>query len=338
VSSTELIRQVVKRLWRRKLLVLVAGVAISLGLFFYAKTKRPVYTAKATIFPLTNALDNSLSSNTLSGILGLGEATKTFSSEATINIIELSLSRYVRECVANVRMPAFGNKTVADLLIEDQNEHRSPLQQPGKLPRDSIAAAVTGGELLRTCIGAKMTKNGLLELSFTHPKQDLITPVANVLISKVSQFYTDLKIRKAQADYQFTVRKVDSLDAILNGIDRKAISIQNTTLFAPDRLEYDIPKQKVNADKQRFLRQREISLNNQEEALWRLQKSTPIISVLDTPTEPFTISRPSAVLYAAIGFIAGSLFVAFLLVSGLLYHYGVSEFKVALAGDANASG
>jgi len=66
------------------------------------------------------------------------------------------------------------------------------------------------------------------------------------------------------------------------------------------------------SDRQRYIRQRDISLNNQEEALWRLQKLTPIISVLDKPTEPFTQNKTSAVMYLLIGFIAGSIIAAFI--------------------------
>ncbi|MEO5888677.1 MAG: Wzz/FepE/Etk N-terminal domain-containing protein [Ferruginibacter sp.] len=333
MKTTELIRGILQRLARFKILILAAGIAAALLLFFYAKSKRPVYTAKATIFPLTSTLENSLSSNTLSGILGLGDAPKSFSSEATINIIELTLSRYVREAVAAERLKSFGNKTITQLLIEDYNSNRSFLEKDIPLPADSITATIEGGELLKAGIVAKMSKNGVLEVYFSHANKALISPVSYVLIDKVSQFYIDLKIKKATADYNFTVKKIDSLDAILSTVDRRAIRMQNTTLFAPDRLEYEIPKDRINADKQRYTRQRDISLNNQEEALWRLQKLTPIISVLDKPTEPFTVSKPSALIYAIIGLITGSLLAAFLLVFGLLYKYVKSEIHRSLLDD-----
>ncbi|MEP7108851.1 MAG: hypothetical protein ABI760_12735 [Ferruginibacter sp.] len=332
MDTTELIRAIIKRLGKYRILILSAGFLAALLLFFYAKSKRPVYTSKATIFPLTNALDNSLSSNTLSGILGLGEAPKSFSNEASINIIELTLSRYVIESVASARLPVFGNKTISELLIRDHNSHSSFFEKSIKLPADSIAAAVAGAEFLKPGIIAKMSKNGVLEIYFSHPDKSLISPISFVLIDRVSQFYIDLKIRKATADYNFTVMKIDSLDAKLNSIDKRAIRMQNSTLFTPDKLEYEIPKDKINSDKQRYLRQRDISLNNQEEALWRLQKLTPIISVLDKPTEPFTVNKSPVLLYAIIGFFAGCLVTAFFSVLPVLYKFIKNEIHRRLAG------
>ena len=58
-----------------------------------------------------------------------------------------------------------------------------------------------------------MSKNGVLEIYFSNTNKALITPVTNVLIDKLSQFYIDLKISKALADYNFTVNKIDSLEA-----------------------------------------------------------------------------------------------------------------------------
>jgi len=313
--------------------MLGVGIAVSLLLFFYARSKRPEYTAKATVFPLTNTTENSLTTNALSGILGLADAPKSFSSEATINIIELSLSRFVRESVAATRLMAFGNKTITELLVQDFNNHHSFLEKEIKLPKDSVALATLGGEMLKAGIVAKMSKNGVLELYFSHKNRSLVSPVSFTLIDIVSQFYIDLKIRKATADYDFTVKKIDSLDGILNNIDKRAIRIQNTTLFAPNKLEYEIPKERVNADKQRYVRQRDISLNNQEEAIWRLQKQTPIISVLDKPTEPFTVNKPSALLYAMVGFIAGFILTAFLSVAELLYRYVKNEIYKSLFGN-----
>jgi len=338
VTTTELLKAIFIRLGRFKMLMLGAGIATALLLFFYARSIRPEYTAKATVFPLTNTTENSLTTNALSGILGLADAPKSFSSEATINIIELSLSRFVRESVATTRLTAFGNKSITELLVQDLNSHLSFLEKEITLPKDSVALATLGGEVLKEGIVAKMSKNGVLELYFSHKNRSLVSPVSFTLINKVSQFYIDLKIKKATADYDFTVKKIDSLDGILNNIDKRAIRIQNTTLFAPDKLEYEIPKESVNADKHRYVRQRDISLNNQEEAIWRLQKQTPIISMLDKPTEPFTVNKPSPLLYAMGGFIAGFLLIAFLSVAGLLVRYVKNEIYKSLFGtDVSAA-
>ncbi len=337
MTTPELIRRILNKLGRYKYLILAFGVVCGLLMFFYVKSKRPVYTAKATVFPLSNASDNGLSTNTLSGLLGLGEAPKSLSNEAAINIIELTLSRFVRESVASTPLPEFGNKTITWLLVNDFNRNKGMFEKEIRLPSDSLGQAVLGGELLKPGVVAKMSKNGMLELYYSHTDRKLLSPISYVLIDKISQFYIDLKIKKARADYEFTVRKIDSLDDIINNVDRKAVRLQNTTLFAPERLEYDIPRERISLDKQRFVKQRDISLNNQEEALWRLQKLTPIISVLDKPTEPFYVSKPSYALYITAGFIGGLILAALLSVSGVLYVYSKSEIQSSIFGDEQAA-
>ena len=333
LTTTDLIRQSMNRLFKFRFLIIAAGIACALLLFFYARNTRPIYTAKASLFPLSNASENGLNTNTLSGLLGLGETPKSFSNEAAINIIELGMSRFVRESVAATRLPGFGNQTITALLVDDLNKHKSYFDKEMKLPADSLAQAVLGGELLRPFIVAKLSKNGMLELYYASTNKSLVTPVSYVLIDIISQFYIDLKIRKARADYNFTVRKIDSLDAIIDNVDRRSVRLQNTTLFAPDRLEFDIPRERINSDKSRFVKQRDISLNNQEEALWRLQKLTPIISVLDKPTEPFNVTKPSYALYVGIGLFAGWIISALLIVSGLLVRYARSEVEASIFGE-----
>ena len=309
-------------------------MAVALLLYFYAKNTRPIYTAKATVFPLNTPSDNSISSSALSGILGIEGPSKSFSSEASINIVELTLSRNVRQRVATTKLPQFGNKTVTELLVQDLNDHKSFTAKNIKLPVDSEALSLMGSELLKDAITAKMSKNGVLELYFSSTYKELITPVTTILIDKLSQFYIDLKITKALADYNFTIKKIDSLQGMLNLVDKKAVVMQNSTYFTPiDRLEYELPKENLSMEKTRVLRQRDLSVNNREEATWRLQKATPIISVLDKPTEPFTVVKSSSIVFTIIGFIVGCIIAALFLIGGLIYKYIKAEIYKSLFSD-----
>ena len=334
MTSTELIKKIFRKLGRYKMLIITCGIALGTLLFFYAKNKRPVYTAKATVFPLTAPTDNTLSSSALSGLLGIEGSPKSFSNEAAINIIELSLSRTLRQRVAASRLPQFGNKTITELIVQDINTNKHFYTSTVTLPDDSLSMAIIGGELLENNINAKMSKNGVLELYFSNTDKQLITPIANVFIDKLSQFYIDLKITKALADYNFTIKKIDSLETMITSIDKKAVAMQNSTFFTPvEKLEYSIPKENISMEKNRISRQRDISVNNREEATWRLQKVTPIISVLDKPTEPFTVSGPSPLLYCIAGLIAGCILTTLLLISGLLFRYIKAEMYKSFFGN-----
>ncbi len=333
MTSPELIKGIFIKLRKYKILVLAAGIFVALLFFFYARVGRPVYTAKATVFPLSNQSENSISSSALSGLLGIESSSKSFSSEASINIVELTLSRNVKQKVAATRLPQFGNKTIAELLIDDQNNHSFFWEKPQKMSADSEALASIGADILTEDLTAKMSKNGILEIYFSNPNKPLITPITNVVIDKLSQFYIDLKISKALADYNFTANKIDSLEGMLSRVDKKAVVMQNTTFFTPDRLEYGLPKENLSMEKSRIIRQRDLSVNNREEATWRLQKATPIISVLDQPTEPFSITKNSSILFGIGGFVAGSLVCILFLLSGLIYRYTKSEIYKSIFGD-----
>ena len=334
MNSTDLIRQIFSRIQKYKVVVLVTGILFALLMFFYARDKRTTYTAKATVFPLTSPTDNAISNSMLSGILGLGDAPKSFSNEATINIIELALSRSIREAVAMTRLPKFENKTVAELLIKDINEHQTFLSKEVTVPADSLSLAIKAGEILKPNINAKMSKNGVLELYYTGTREDLMTPVSNVLVEKLSKFYIDLKRQKALDDYNFTLDKIDSLQRMINRVDREAVGLQKQTMFTPvELLQYAIPKENVSSEKTRILRQRDMYINNRDEAVWRLQKVTPIISVLDKPTAPFDVVTQPIILMLIVGFILGFFLGTLTLISGLLYKFAKDEIYKSIFGN-----
>ena len=333
----ELIRNIFYKISRFKWLILLSGIILAVGFFFYSRKVAPIYTSRATVFPLTASNDNSGATSQLSAILGISETPKSFSQEASINIVELAQSRNTREAVALQRLPDFGNKTVAALLIENFNNTRSLFEPAIQMPTDSISLAATGGNLLKAGFSARINKNGILEINFSSTDMKLVAPVSYQFIEKISEFYKELKMKKAKLDYDFTIRKIDSLETVLNVYDKKAVRMANTTLFvSPEKIEYQIPKENLVNEKERVMRQRDASANNREEALWRLQKVTPIIAILDKPDPPYDIKKPSALLYAVIGFILGIIIAACLVISGNLYRYAKAEAKKAILGSPDA--
>jgi len=337
VTYHELIRNIFYKISRFKWLILLSGIILAVGFFFYSRKVAPIYTSRATVFPLTATNDNSGATSQLSAILGISETPKSFSQEASINIVELAQSRNTREAVALQRLPDFGNKTIAALLIENFNSTRSLFEPAIKMPADSITLAATGGNLLKAGFSARINKNGILEINFSSTDMKLVAPVSYQFIEKISEFYKELKMKKAKLDYDFTLRKIDSLETVLNVYDKKAVRMANTTLFvSPEKIEYQIPKENLVNEKDRVMRQRDASANNREEALWRLQKVTPIIAILDKPDPPYDIKKPSALLYAVIGFILGIIIAACLVISGNLYRYAKAEAKKAILGSPDA--
>lgn len=334
MSTTEFLKAIFNRLKRFKILILIIGLSFASLLLIYSLIKKPLYTAEATLFPLTTAPENSLSSSALSGLLGLADGGgKSFSSEAAINIIELTLSRNVREAVAITKMPAYGNKTVTEVLIEEANKNKWFFAKKLKLPTDSFNIGMTGGIMLKPKLAAKMSKNGVLILNFSYTNKELLEPITNIFIEKISQFYIELKRQKALADYNFTVSKIDSLQGIVSAMDNREIRLQNTTMFTPNMLQYNLPKTNLSEEKSRIARQRDMAIGNRDEALWRLQKVTPIISILDKPTPPYETTKPSPVVLTLIGFMIGCILGSFLFIYKLIYQFVKSEVYKSIFGS-----
>ncbi|NMD28296.1 MAG: hypothetical protein GYA79_01135, partial [Bacteroidetes bacterium] len=192
MTSKELTRKVFIRMGKLKLILLICGVGCAILFYLLTKTISVEYTGTATIFPLTASNESSSTSNLLKELTGASEMPKSFSQEASINIVELAMSRRTREAVALERLPQFGNKTISELLIDAENDKKSFLSAKVDMPKTDSALKAVGGEILNNLQTAKFTKNGLLELSFTNTNKQLITPVTNIIINKISQFYIDL--------------------------------------------------------------------------------------------------------------------------------------------------
>ncbi len=322
------ISTVYTRLSRLKYFILIMGILVATVCFIYCKNIPKVYTSKATVFPLNATNDNANAASALSNMLGLTETPKSFIQEASINIVDLALSRNTREAVALERIPQMENKTIAELMINEYNKRKAIYKPSISVPSQNELLAAIGGDLLKGNFFAKINKNGILEINFSTTNENMVGPVSYMFVEKISAFYKELKMRKAKLDYDFMSLKVDSLESVLQSFDKTAIGMSNTTMFvASDKLQYQLPKENLGNEKSRVMRQRDLSTDNREEALWRLQKVTPIIAMLDKPDPPYETYKPSSIIYAVIGFFLSIILITLALIALPTYHYLKSEIK-----------
>ncbi len=325
MNSIELIKQLINRLKKFSWLIVIIA-AVSGGFFYYmARQSVLLFTSKATVFPLNGTAESSPGS-TISNLLGLGDATKSFTGDASINIVELANSRRTREAVAMERIPSMRNRTVSELMIEENNKHIGFMQNIKiEKPLDSLAQINIASNLLRFAFVAKINKNGILELYFSNSNQELVRHVSYIYIDKLSEFYIDLKKKKAQIDFEFAVKKADSLLLVLNALDKRAIALDESTFFTNDGLKrYNLPKLNLAQDKQTVQSQYYYAVNNRESAAYRLQKETPIIEPLDRPEPPYDTSSKSKMIYTMIGLLLGSI-IGILLVSWKIINKYMSD-------------
>ena len=310
MNNIELIKQIVKRLKKFSWLIVIIALLFGGLFYFMANQSVPMYTSKSTVFPLNSTSDNNISGSAISSILGLSDAPKSFSGEASINIVELATSRRTREAVVQTRVPSMQNKKIADLIIEENNKHIGFMQNEEvfTVKNDTTRTINTASSMIKPAFSAKINKNGILELYFSNTNKELVRAISYVFIEKISDFYIDLKKKKAQIDYEFAVKKTDSLNNVLEGLDKRAIHLDETTFFTNDELKrFNLPKLNLDQDKQTVQSQYYYAVNNREAAAYKLQKETPIIEPLDKPEGPYDEETKSKKLYIIIGLILGAL-------------------------------
>ncbi len=327
MSNFELIKQLLNRLKKFSWLIILIAIIFCAGFVYLSKQGVTVFNSKFTVFPLNSTSDNTISSSAISNILGLADAPKSFTGDASINIVELASSRRTREAVAATRIPSLGNKTVAELLIDEHNAHTGFMKnvpiETKKL--DSIGIINIASSMLGGTFNCKVGKNGILELFFYNSNPKIVEKVSYAFIDKISEFYISLKKKKALIDYQFAVQKADSLRMVLNGLDRRMISLDESTFFTnQELLRYSIPKQNTAQDKATVQSQYYYAVNNREAAAYKLQKETPIIEILDKPEGPYNSASKSPKMYGILGFLLGA-FIGIILISWKVINYYIQE-------------
>lgn len=338
MTNTELIQRIVLRLKKFRWLILLGGMITGAAGFFYARSVPPVYSVTSSMYPLTNAKEISNSVSGITAILGgASGGAKSISEEANVNIEEVGKSRKVREAVCSERLPSRGNQTIARALIAEYNDKRGfkPAIPKPVTEEDAVSKASL---LLAGNYTFKPNKNNLLQLTVSSTDPSLLEPLSLLMAEKIALFYTELKVEKAKADYDFIRGKVDSLDQELTILDRKRIYANEHGLFVPqDRLRYTVPQENIENEKMRVWNQKSGTAANREEALWRLQKVTPIIKIMDRPQPPYAVAKPSSVVYGAAGFFIGCLLVIIACVVGILYKYAGTQVNNALFPTSNTT-
>jgi uncharacterized protein involved in exopolysaccharide biosynthesis len=336
MTTQELTAAIFKRLKKVRLIIIAVAVAAAFALVLYAKQKPVTYTSRSSVFPLTSSNDNNATSSTLSALLGT-ESIKSFSDDASINIIELAQSRTTREEVASIRDSSMGNKTIAELLVDDINTHRGWFEPKVKMPGNEYALITWAGQVLKGGLNATINKNNMLILSYTGRSPDLVRVISYGFINKISLFYIQLKQEKARRDFEFATGKVDSLRTVMNAKDNQLIAIDKRTLFTNTaKLEFRVPTENLLADKQMIRQQYAQAVANQQNAAYKLQKATPLIKILDRPEPPYDVENKSAVLYGFIGLFAGMILTSLLFVSGIILKFIRQEIHQALFGTGTS--
>ncbi len=331
MNAQDLTRAILLRITRRWVWIVGLGIIFAIMMIVYAKRSPVYYTSSATIFPLT-AGDNS-NNSVLSALMGSGDNGKSFTDENSVNITELAVSRTTREAVASVHIPSMGNKTIAQLLLDEYRKNKTSFDKDISYQPNDPALVIWASNVLGRNLNASISKTSSFILNYSGLTPELVKVISYAFIDKISAFYIELKREKAKRDFEFASGKVDSLRSVMNSKDQKLIEMDQRTLFTnTTKLEYRVPTENVVADKQMIRAQYANAVANQQNAAYKLQKATPVIKVLDKPEPPYSKSGKSALIYGVGGFGAGAIISILCIIFPLLIGYGRHEYEKILEG------
>lgn len=330
MNTAALIQDLLKRLKKTFWIIGIIGAIVAYGFYYHTKQQVIRYTSKATLFPLSGTVPTP---GTIGAALGLQEQSNgQFGNEASINIIDLASSRYTTSVVSATRLPEFGNKTVAELLILENNKFLGYNQNIEiKMPKDTSAIIGIGSSILRSAFNAKVGKTGILEMYVTSTNTELLKAITYIYVDRLSEFYINLKKKKAQNDLYFAVSKADSLKKVLDNLNARIIDLDEHTYFTNTELpRYSIPKLDLQQEKANVQAQFNYSISNREAAAYRLQKETPIMQILDKPDPPYDTKVKSKVFAALVGFALGAFIGLILVLWPVISKYVGAELNKAI--------
>ncbi|MEO6836968.1 MAG: Wzz/FepE/Etk N-terminal domain-containing protein [Ginsengibacter sp.] len=334
MTSQELTIEFFEKLKRHKYLIICVSIIFAGILSVYALKTPVTYTSRSTIFPLTGGGDNSSASSALSALFGGGGDSKSFTDDASVNIVELAQSRTTREEVAAMIDSSQGNKTIAELLITDINNHRSFLEPKMQMPVDKKTTIAIAAGILGNGLTASINKNNSFVLTYTGRSPELVRTISYGFIEKISAFYIDLKREKAKRDFEFATSKVDSLNKVLNSKDNELIALDKRTLFTNTaKMQFRVPTENLITDKQMLRQQYAVAVANQQNAAYTLQKATPVMKVLDNPDPPYDVQNKSPLMYGFIGFFIGLIITILYSSLRLFIRYAKEEASKAIYGE-----
>lgn len=317
--------------WTKYLLskwyILIISVVIggSIG-FFYAKSKKPMYTATTT-FVLESGEGASGGMGQMAGLAALAGLDLGQSGGSIFqgdNLYELYKSRKMIEAV--LLLPSESDSST--LLINryfDTNEEKKGWKKnqpellkinfakvvPNELlrARDSILQKVVQDININNLVVAKLDKkSAIIKVDVKSTNEIFSKEFNEALVSEVNDFYVKTKTKKSLANIEILQHKTDSVRAVMNGsIVASASVIDATPNLNPTRqAQRLIPTQRSQFSAETNKAILGQLVQNLEMSKMALLKEAPLIQKLDEPIYPLKVdvlSKTKAMVIGALFFV-----------------------------------
>jgi len=332
--------------WRyllSKWLIIVAfGLLGGVLGFWYATTKKPIYTATTT-FVLEDEKGGGLGS--LAGLasmagVDIGGGGGIFQGD---NILGLYKSRMMLEQTLLTPIEINGKKQLlVDRYIEFNDLRKAWAKKPDllKLNFQPLTFNLQPSRLRDSLLGVIVSDINKNYLNVAKPDKKLSTIQVDVkakdelfaknfndaLVKNVNEFYINTKTKKTLQNVKILQQKTDSVRAVMNGAIYAAVAVADATpnLNPTRQVQRVAPAQRAQFSAETNKAILSEMAKNLEITKMALLKETPLIQVIDQPIYPLTKERFGKLK----GLIMGGFLAGFLVVLGLIVRRLLKQLTV----------
>lgn len=339
VSLKELLIKI-RDWWRylssRWLIVLVFSLLGGVLGFFYASTKKTVYTATTT-FVLEDekgggGLGNLAGLASMAGVDLSGSGGGIFQGD---NILGLYKSRAMLERTLLTPVNINGKKQLLvnrfidfnklrekwtdkpELLgllftIDSGIQNRVQILKPNRLKDSILGVIVTNLNKNYLTVAKPDKKLSIIQVDVKSNDELFAKTFNDELVKNVNEFYISTKTKKSLQNIKILQHKTDSVRATMNGAIYTAVAVVDATpnLNPTRQVQRVAPAQKAQFSAETNKAILAEMVKNLEMTKMSLLKETPLIQVIDIPVYPLEKKRTSFILSTAIG-----MFVFFIIIS-----------------------
>lgn len=319
--------------------LLIAGIIGGTLGFFYAKSKKPIYTATTTFVLEAGESGGGLGQYAgMAAMVGIdlgGAGGGIFQGD---NLMELYKSRKMIEAALLTTTENSNNQILLEQYLEiTKSKERWKTKLPALLDvdftkvvqpsvakqriRDSIitdaVVAINKGVLQ---VAKPDRKLSIIQVDVTSEDERFSKEFNEALVNEVNDFYVQTKTKKSLDNIEILQHKTDSVRAVMNGaISSAAVIIDATPNLNPTKQAQRV----VPAQRSQFSAETNKAIlgqlvQNLEMSKMALMKESPLIQKVDEPIYPLKVQRLNILKATVIGcFVLGILMVILLLVRNI---------------------
>ena len=328
-------------LWHNWYIFLLIGLLGAGTGGFYAKSKKPIYTATTT-FVLESGESNTGGVGQVAGLAALAGIDFGASSGGIFqgdNLLELYKSRKMIEAALNESIPSDSSVLMVDKYLEmmdlkekwrkkkpelleisfKRNKQNSlELQRAKDSVMNDVVANIRDSYLIVDKLDKKLS---IIKVELKSNNEQFAKDFNEALVKKVNDFYVATKTRKSQENIEILQYKTDSVRAIMSGeIASAALVVDNTPNLNPTRqAQRIIPTQNSQFSLEANKAILSQLIQNLEMAKMSLLRETPLIQVIDDPVLPLSKKSISLIKGIFLGGILGVFITVFFLTISFVF-------------------